>query len=59
MTQDKQGPIPAITYCLLPTPLLAFLLNKGFLAGISAPHLFSLNGQSATACPLWRATMGG
>ena len=50
------------SYHLLPPPcpsLSSFLLNKGFLAGISAPHLFSQGGQSPSACPPQQATTGG
>lgn len=35
----------------LPAPLLAFLISKGFLAGISAHCLFSQSEQSPSACP--------
>lgn len=42
----------------LPACLSAFLLSKGSLAGISAPHLFFQSGQSPSACPLWQTTTG-
>lgn len=50
------------SYHLGPSPchsLGFFLLNKGFLAGISAPHLFSRGRQSPSTCPPQQATMGG